>query len=161
MDKSSKIFIAGHMSLLGSALLKTLAEKGYHNLVIRDHSELELTDAKAVEDFFAVEKPEIVFMAAIKSVNLRRCISHPATLYLENSMIQNNLFAAALLHKTENIVYFGSSCIYPKDTLQPIKEEYFLSGPLEAATEGYAVAKLGGVVAVRPASGCDTSQFQP
>lgn len=149
MDKSSKIYIAGHTGLLGSAVFRTLTQKGYHNLITRTHNELELSDSKLVDEFFFREKPEIVFMAAGRVGSLNRCITHPASLYMENSKIQNNIFAAACKNKVDRLVYFGSSCIYPKDTPQPIKEEYFLTGPLEKATEGYAAAKLSGVLACK------------
>jgi len=149
MDKSSKIFVAGHTGLLGTAILRKLAEKGYNNIVTRIHKELELKDSGSVNDFFSSEKPDIVFMAAGRAGNLRRCITHPAALYSENSMVQNNLFASAQLYDIEHLVYFGSSCIYPNDVKQPIKEESFLSGQLEEATEGYAAAKLSGVLACK------------
>ena len=149
MDKSSKIYIAGHTGLLGSAVFKKLTQKGYHNLITRTHNELELTDASLVEKFFDRENPEIVFMAAGRAGNLNRCITHPASLYMENSKIQNNIFSASCRNDVDRLVYFGSSCIYPNDTKQPIREEYFLTGPLEKATEGYAAAKLSGVLACK------------
>ena len=149
MLKSSKIYVAGHTGLLGSALLKKLTKNGYKNIIVRAHRELELKDWALVNDFFAKERPEIVFMAAGRAGNLNRCITHPATLYSENSLIQNNIFAAASQYEVEYIVYFGSSCIYPNDAIQPISEETFLNGPLEEATEGYAAAKMSGVMACR------------
>lgn len=157
MDKSSKILIAGHTGLLGAAILKRLAKKGYNNIVTRTHKELELEDSRTVGDFFSSEKPEIVFMAAGRTGSLRKCIKHPATLYFENSVVQNNIFTAACQYEVHNLVYFGSSCIYPNDALQPIKEEYFLTGPLEKATEGYAAAKLGGVLACKA---CNTQYYK-
>ena len=147
--KLSKIYVAGHTGLLGTAILKKLDEKDYTNIIVCNHNELELKDSRLVHDFFARERPKIVFMAAGRAGNLNRCITHPATLYSENSKIQNNIFSAACQNEVDYLVYFGSSCIYPNDVMQPIKEESFLSGPLEKATEGYAAAKLSGVLACR------------
>jgi len=147
--KSSKIYVAGHTGLLGSAILKRLTEKSYHNIIIRTHQELELTDSVSAEVLFAKEKPEVVFMAAGRAGNLNRCITHPATLYFENSMIQNNVFAASCKYGVQHLVYFGSSCIYPENAIQPINEESLFNGPLEEATSGYAAAKLSGVLACK------------
>ena len=149
MLKSSKVYVAGHTGLLGAALLKKLTKNGYKNIVVRTHKELELKDSRLVNDFFARERPEIVFMAAGRAGNLNRCITHPATLYSENSMIQNNVFAVACQYEVEHLIYFGSSCIYPYEVQQPIPENAFLTGPLEKATEGYAAAKMSGVMACR------------
>lgn len=149
MKKFSKIYVAGHTGLLGTALLKKLTKKGYKNIVVRTHKELELKDSRLVKDFFAKEKPNIVLMAAGRAGNLNRCITHPAELYSENAMIQNNIFAEACKYEVEHLVYFGSSCIYPSNILKSIKEDSFLSGPLEKETEGYAAAKLSGVMACK------------
>ena len=146
---SSKIYIAGHTGLIGSALLKKLTEKNYGNVVLRTHKELELKDTKQVNKFFAREKPEIVYMAAGRAGNLNRCITHPATLYSKNSMIQNNVFAASCKYGVQHLVYFGSSCIYSENVVQPIKEESLFNGPLEEATSGYAAAKLSGSLACK------------
>ena len=147
--KTSKIYIAGHTGLLGTALLKRLTKKGYNNLVLRTHDELELKDSRLVNDFFSRERPNIVFMAAGRAGNLNRCITHPATLYYENSMIQNNIFAASCEYEVDYLIYYGSSCIYPNNVIQPIREDSFLSGPLEEATEGYAAAKVSGILACK------------
>ena len=149
MLKNSKIYIAGHTGLLGTALLKKLAEKGYNNLIFRTHDELELKDSRLVNDFFYSERPNIVFIAAGRAGNLNRCITHPATLYYENSMIQNNIFAAACKYGVDYLIYYGSSCIYPISAKQPINENSFLSGKLEEATEGYAASKVSGILACR------------
>ena len=117
--------------------------------VNQTHQELELTDSVSAEVLFAKEKPEVVFMAAGRAGNLNRCITHPATLYSKNSMIQNNVFAASCKYGVQHLVYFGSSCIYPENVVQPIKEESLFNGPLEEATSGYAAAKLSGVLACK------------
>ncbi|SVB64257.1 uncharacterized protein METZ01_LOCUS217111, partial [marine metagenome] len=109
MRKQSKIYVAGHTGLLGAALLKKLTEKGYKNVLGVTHKDLELKDSSLVNDFFAKERPTIVFMAAGRAGNLNRCITHPATLFSENSIIQNNIFTAACQFNVENLVYFGSS----------------------------------------------------
>lgn len=149
MFKDSKIYVAGHSGLLGSALVRKLREKGYYNIVTQPHSDLELMNMGDVNDFFEREMPEIVFMSAGRAGNIRMCSKYPASFLYENSMIQNNVFAAAQRYEVKHLVYYGSSCTYPKDVIQPIKEEYFLTGPLEETSEAYAAAKLSGILACK------------
>ena len=149
MLKFSKIYIAGHTGLLGTALNKILSKKGYSNLIIKSHDDLELKDSYAVKEFFQAEKPQIVFLAAGMTGNLNYCKNNAAFLYHENSMIQNNVFAAAKQSGVEHLVYYGSSCSYPGKAKQPINEESLMCGPLEELTEAYGVAKLGGILACK------------
>ena len=149
MNKSSKIYVAGHTGLLGSALMKKLQEKGYVNIVFRTHKELELKDSVSVDSFFHAEQPEIVFLAAGMTGSLNYCNKYPASLFYENSMIQNNVFIAAQQSKVDNLVFFGSTCSYPKHVEQPINENSLMHGPLEELTEAYGAAKLGGILACK------------
>ncbi len=145
MDKKSKIYIAGHKGLVGSAITRKLIEKGFDNLVLRSHQELELTDKKAVEGFFASEKPEYVFLAAAKVGGINANSTKPADFFYINSMIQNHIIHSAYQFGVTKLLFLGSSCIYPKLCPQPIKEEYLLSGYLEETNEAYALAKITGL----------------
>jgi len=145
MEKHIKIFIAGHRGLAGSAIVRELQRQGYSNLVMRTHAELDLEDATATNQFFEQEKPEVVFLAAAKVGGIHANNIYPVDFLMDNLLIEANVFRAA--HKTNvaRLVFLGSSCIYPRDCPQPIKEEYLLTGPLEATNRPYALAKIAGV----------------
>lgn len=145
MDKKSKIYIAGHRGLVGSAIVRNLKEKGYNNLTYKSHSELDLTNQDDVRQFFKEEKPEYVFLAAAKVGGINSNNTYPADFIYENLMIQNNIIKASHDFKVEKLLFLGSSCIYPKMASQPIKEEYLLSGYLEPTNEAYAIAKIAGL----------------
>lgn len=145
MNKDSKIYIAGHRGLVGSALIRQLKNRGYHNLLLRTHAELELRDQTAVQAFFAAEKPEYVILAAAKVGGIHANKTYPAEFIYDNLAIQSNIIHSAWQHKVDRLLFLGSSCIYPKECPQPIKEEYFLTGPLESTNRPYAVAKIAGV----------------
>ncbi len=145
IDKSAKIYIAGHRGLVGSAILKSLKNKGYSNFILRTHSELDLTDQKAVAEFFAKEKPEYVFLAAAKVGGIIANNTYRGQFIYENLMIQNNVIHQSYVNGVKKLVFLGSSCIYPKEANQPIKEEYLLTGSLEYTNEPYAIAKIAGL----------------
>jgi len=145
MNKESKIYIAGHRGLVGSAIVRRLQAVGYKNLLLRTHAELDLTDQVAVRNFFEAEKPQYVFLAAAKVGGIVANSSYPAQFIYENLMIQSNVIHQAYLAKVERLLFLGSSCIYPKLAPQPIKEEYLLNGPLEPSNDAYAVAKIAGI----------------
>jgi len=149
MKKNSKIYIAGHTGLLGSSLLKQLQQKGYENLLTLSRDKLDLTDQRAVENFFIDEQPEYVFLAAGMTGGIMANMKYPASFLSVNLAIQNNVFGAAQKYNVNNLVFYGSSCIYPKDSLQPIKEDYLFCGPIETTSQAYATAKLAGVVACK------------
>lgn len=145
MNKSSKIYIAGHRGLVGSALVRSLAAKGYDNLVMRTHSELELRDQAAVQAFFAAENPEYVLLAAAKVGGIHANNTYPAEFIHDNLVIQSNIIHSAWQHNVDRLLFLGSSCIYPKECPQPMKEEYLLTGPLEPTNRPYALAKIAGI----------------
>lgn len=145
IDKGAKIYIAGHRGLVGSAILKSLKNKGYSNFILRTHSELDLTDQKAVAEFFAKEKPEYVFLAAAKVGGIIANNTYRGQFIYENLMIQSNVIHQSYVNGVKKLVFLGSSCIYPKEADQPIKEEYLLTGPLEYTNEPYAIAKIAGL----------------
>ena len=145
MNSGSRIYVAGHLGLVGSALLRKLKQAGYLNLITRTHSELDLTDQKAVGDFFKQEKPDYVFMAAAKVGGIRANSRFPVELLHENLSIQNNVISAAYSHQVSKLLFLGSSCIYPKHSAQPIKESTLLTGSLEPTNEPYAIAKIAGL----------------
>ena len=132
MDLSSKIYLAGHRGLVGSALTKRLGALGYTNLLTRSHAELDLTRQEQVEAFFAAEQPDYVFLAAAKVGGIHANDTYPAEFIRDNLAIQTNVIHAAYLSGVKRLLFLGSSCIYPRDCPQPIKEEYLLTGPLEA-----------------------------
>ena len=146
MKTDSKIYIPGHTGLVGSALLRRLRAGGFSNLVIRTHAEMDLERQHEVEDFFNAEKPEYVFLAAAKVGGIRANNTYPAEFIYSNLAIQTNVLHAAWKSGVRRIVFLGSSCIYPRECLQPMKEEYLLTGPLEATNQPYAVAKIAGVI---------------
>ncbi len=145
MNLDSKIYVAGHQGLVGSAIVRRLREFGYTNLLLRTRFELNLLNEKAVAEFFAVERPEYVFLAAAKVGGILANESYPAEFLAENLRIQINIIDSAWRHGTSKLQFLGSSCIYPKLAPQPIKEEYLLTGPLEPTNEWYAVAKIAGI----------------
>ncbi|MCX6702398.1 MAG: GDP-L-fucose synthase [Candidatus Wolfebacteria bacterium] len=149
MEKTSKIYIAGHEGLLGSALVNKLGESGFKNLLLKTDSELNLFDQKQVADFFQNEKPEYVFMAASKSGSIKANIEYPADFIYENLIIQNNIIHNAYLNGVRKLLFFGASCVYPKESPQPIKEEYFLTGKMESTSAPYATAKAAGIMMCR------------
>lgn len=145
IDKNAKIYIAGHKGLVGSAILKNLQSKGYKNFVLRSHKELDLTDQKEVADFFAKEKPEYVILAAAKVGGIIANNTYRAQFIYENMMIQNNVIHQSYLNKVKKLVFLGSTCIYPKEAPQPMKEDVLLTSPLEYTNEPYAIAKIAGI----------------
>ncbi len=145
MDKTSKIYIAGHRGLVGSALIKMLRVKGYENLLLRTHAELDLTCQVAVGDFFSKERPDYVFLAAAKVGGILANNTYPAEFIYQNLAIQNNIIHSSWQNKVKRLLFLGSSCIYPKECPQPMKEEYLLTGPLESTNRPYAIAKIAGI----------------
>jgi GDP-L-fucose synthase len=145
MHRDSRIYVAGHRGLVGSAIMRRLAVGEYSNLVTRTHAELDLTRPEAVQTFFERERPEIVFMAAAKVGGIIANESYPADFIYQNLAIQTNVIHAAYLAGVKRLLFLGSSCIYPRDCPQPIKEEYLLTGPLEPTNRPYAIAKIAGI----------------
>ena len=145
MKQASRIYVAGHNGLVGSAIVRELRRQGYCNLVIRSRRELELTSYQAVDRFFATEKPEYVFMAAAKVGGILANSQQPAEFVYQNLAVQQNLIHLAWLHGVQKLEFLGSSCIYPKLAPQPLKEEYLLTGRLEPTNEWYAIAKIAGI----------------
>ena len=145
MDKTSRIYVAGHHGLVGSAICRRLKLGGYSNLIVRERSRLDLTNPVAVESFFASEKPEYVFVAAAKVGGILANSTYPVDFLRANLIIELNVMEAAYRHGAKKLESLGSSCIYPKLAPQPIKEEYLLSGPLEPTNEWYAIAKIAGI----------------
>ena len=145
MDKSAKIFIAGHRGLVGSALNSHLASLGYSNLLTKGRQELDLTDLRAVEKFFETYQPEYVFDCAARVGGILANNTYPAEFIYQNLSIQNNIIHMAHKYKVKRLFYLGSSCIYPKNCPQPIKEEYLMTGPLEPTNRPYALAKIAGI----------------
>jgi len=145
VNKNSKIYIAGHRGLVGSALMRNLKSAGYTNLILRTHAELDLTDQAATEAFFAKEKPDYVFLAAAKVGGILANNSYPAEFIRDNLAIQTNIIHAAYKNGVTRLMFLGSSCIYPKLAPQPMKEEYLLTGPLEPTNRPYALAKIAGI----------------
>ena len=145
MQRGARIYVAGHTGLAGSAIRRALERAGYANLVLRRHAELELTDARAVAEFFGRERPEYVFLAAAKVGGILANNTYPADFIRENLAVQLNVMHEAWRAGVKRLLFLGSSCIYPRDCPQPIREEYLLSGPLEATNRAYALAKIAGV----------------
>ena len=145
LTKHSKIFVAGHRGLVGSAVVRSLAGQGYDNLLLRSRGELDLTDQAAVNGFFNQERPEYVILAAARVGGIQANNSHPALFIRDNLAVQDNVIDAAYRSGTAKLVFLGSSCIYPKFAPQPIKEEYLLTGSLEPTNEWYAIAKIAGL----------------
>ena len=149
MYKDSKIYVAGHTGLLGSALINRLNEYGYSRVITKSHSELDLTNKAEVFDFFSIEKPEYVFLAAGKVGGILSNKTYPADYFHINIAIQDNVFEAAQKFEVNHLIFYGSSCTYPKQSPQPMKEEYFLTGDIEETSVGYAAAKIAGIIACK------------
>jgi len=149
MERASKIYVAGHRGMVGSAICRRLRELGYENLVTRGREELDLTVQAAVEQFFATERPEYVFLAAAKVGGIHANRTFPAEFIYQNLEIQTHVIHAAYRYGVKKLLFLGSSCIYPRLAPQPIKEEYLLTGPLEETNQWYAVAKIAGLKMVQ------------
>ncbi|WP_228853128.1 GDP-L-fucose synthase family protein [Aegicerativicinus sediminis] len=145
MNPNSKIYVAGHRGLVGSAIIKALQAKGYKNLVFKTHAELDLTNQEAVASFFEQEKPEYVFLAAAKVGGIVANNTYRADFIYANLMIQNNVIHQSFVHGIKKLLFLGSTCIYPKNALQPMKEDYLLTDILEYTNEPYAIAKIAGI----------------
>ncbi len=145
MNKQSRIYVAGHRGLVGSAIVRRLQSQGFENLLLRTHRELDLTDQQAVSHFFTEEKPEYVFLAAAKVGGIVANNSYPAEFIRDNLAIQTNVIHEAWRSGVTRLLFLGSSCIYPRECPQPMKEEYLLTGPLEPTNQPYAVAKIAGI----------------
>ena len=145
MNLDSKIYIAGHRGMVGSAIMRNLQSKGYKNIVTRSSKELDLRQQQAVQQFFETEKPEYVFLAAAKVGGILANNTYPADFIYENLVIQNNIIHESYKSKVKKLLFLGSSCIYPKLAPQPLKEVYMLTGPLEPTNDAYALAKITGI----------------
>ena len=164
MKKDSKIYIAGHRGMVGSAIHRKLQEKGFTNFVLKTSKELDLRNQQAVSDFFQIEKPEFVFMAAAKVGGIIANNTYRADFLYENLAIQNNVIHSSYENEVTKLMFLGSSCIYPKLAPQPLKEDYLLSGFLEETNEPYAIAKIAGIKlceAYRTQYGCDYISVMP
>ncbi|MCD6561691.1 MAG: GDP-L-fucose synthase [Deltaproteobacteria bacterium] len=149
MKKNSKIYIAGHKGLVGSALLRELHKSGYENLVFKTHKELDLTRQEQVEEWFENERPDYVFLAAAKVGGILANNTYPAEFIYSNMIIETNIIHTSYLFNVKKLLFLGSSCIYPRLCPQPMKEEYLLSGSLEPTNEAYAIAKIAGIIMCR------------
>jgi GDP-L-fucose synthase len=145
MERDAKIYVAGHRGLVGAAIIRRLTTLGYTNVITRSHSELDLVNQRAVADFFAVEQPEYVFLAAAKVGGILANNTYRGEFIYKNLMIQTNVLHQSYLHNVTRLLFLGSSCIYPKLCPQPMKEEYLMTGPLETTNSPYAVAKIAGI----------------
>ena len=145
MEKESKIYVAGHKGLVGSAIIRILKSENYTNILTKTHQELDLTNQEETRKFFRREKPEYVFLSAAKVGGIQANNSYPADFIYTNLMIESNMIKAAYDYNVKKLLFLGSSCIYPKLSPQPIKEEYLLTGPLEPTNEAYAIAKIAGL----------------
>lgn len=164
MEKSAKIYVAGHRGMVGSAITRKLQKEGYTNIITRTSAELDLRNQQAVTDFFATEKPEYVFLAAAKVGGIVANNTYRAEFLYDNLQIQNNIIHNAYLSNVKKLLFLGSSCIYPKLAPQPLKEEYLLSGYLEETNEPYAIAKITGIKmcdAYRSQYGCNYISAMP
>ena len=164
MEKESKIYVAGHRGMVGSAIVRKLTSLGYINLLTRTSTELDLRNQQQVADFFEVEKPEYVFLAAAKVGGIVANNTYRADFLYENLAIQNNIIHGSYLNKVKKLMFLGSSCIYPKLAPQPLKESYLLSGYLEQTNEPYAIAKIAGIKmceAYRAQYGCNFISVMP
>ena len=164
MEKTAKIYVAGHRGLVGSAIMRSLQRQGYDNIIVRSHAEMDLRNQAEVNRFFDQEKPEYVLLAAAKVGGIWANSQAPADFCYDNLMISANVVHAAYEHKVKKLLFLGSSCIYPKMAPQPIKEEYLLTGALEPTNEGYALAKISGMQLCkfyRRQYGCDFISAMP
>src|SRR5215204_2062017 len=164
MHLDSKIYVAGHRGLVGSAIMNRLSSAGYENIIVRTSAELDLRDQSEAEIFFRNEKPEYVFMAAARAGGIKANNTYRAVFAYDNLMIQNNIIHHSFLNAVKKLLFLGSSCIYPKMAPQPLKEEYLLSGKLEDTNEPYAIAKIAGIKlcdAYRAQYGCNFISAMP
>lgn len=164
MEKNSKIYIAGHRGMVGSAIKRKLEKEGFTNIITRTSAELDLRNQQAVNDFFAAEKPEYVFLAAAKVGGIMANNTYRGEFLYDNLMIQNNVIHNSYRANVKKLLFLGSSCIYPKLAPQPLKEEYLLTGPLEETNEPYAIAKIAGIKlcdAYRSQYGCNYISVMP
>jgi GDP-L-fucose synthase len=164
MEKNSKIFIAGHKGMVGSAIVRELKKEGYQNLILKEKKDLDLLNQNSVANFFSEEKPEFVFLAAARVGGIEANRTRLADFTYENLQIQNNVIHQSFLNKVKRLIFLGSSCIYPKLSPQPIKEEYLLTGELETTNYGYAIAKIAGVKmceSYKTQYGCDFVPVMP
>ncbi len=164
MKTTSKIYVAGHNGMVGSAIVRELKKEGFDNLVLRSSKELDLRNQQAVEAFFETEKPEYVFLAAAKVGGIQANNIYRADFLYDNLMIQNNVIHQSYVHDVKKLLFLGSSCIYPKMAPQPMKEEYLLTGPLEETNEPYAIAKIAGIKMVENYArqyGCNFTAVMP
>ena len=145
MDKDLKIYVAGYRGLVGSAIIRRLESDGFNNLIVRTHAELDLTNQQAVNEFFDVERPDHVFLAAARVGGIMANSTYPANFIYDNLMIEANVIHSSYTHNVKKLLFLGSSCIYPKLAPQPLKEEYLLTGELECTNEAYAIAKIAGI----------------
>ncbi len=145
MEKNSRIYVAGHKGLVGSALMRKLQGNGFNNIITRSFSDMDLRDFASVEEFFKSEKPEYVFLAAAKVGGIHANATYPADFIYDNLCIQNNLIHSSYKYGVKRLLFLGSSCVYPKNCPQPMKEEYLLTGELEKTNEPYAIAKIAGI----------------
>jgi GDP-L-fucose synthase len=159
VTSDSRIYVAGHRGLVGSALVRALERRGHGNLLLRTHAELDLTDRAAVERFFAAERPEVVFLAAAKVGGIVANNTYPADFIRENLEIQTHVIHAAWGHGAKRLIFLGSSCIYPRECPQPMREEYLLTGPLEPTNSAYALAKIAGIEMCRAYNQQHGTQF--
>lgn len=164
MEKNAKIYIAGHRGMVGSAIYRKLKKEGFENLLVKTSSELDLRNQEAVANFFEVEKPDYVFLAAAKVGGIVANNTYRADFLYENLAIQNNVIHHSYLNKVKKLMFLGSSCIYPKMAPQPLKEDYLLTGLLESTNEPYAIAKIAGIKmcdAYRDQYGCNFISVMP
>jgi GDP-L-fucose synthase len=164
MNQQSKIYVAGHRGMVGSAIVRQLKQHGYTNIIVRTSAELDLRKQQAVHDFFAAEQPEYVFLAAAKVGGIHANNTFRADFIYDNIILQSNVIHAAYQNKVKKLMFLGSSCIYPKLAPQPLKEDYLLTGLLEPTNEPYAIAKIAGIKmceAYRAQYGCDFISVMP
>jgi GDP-L-fucose synthase len=164
MEKDALIYVAGHQGMVGSTIVRILKQAGFHNVVLRTSRELDLRDSEKVTSFFAETRPQYVFLAAARVGGIIANSSFPADFIYDNLAIQNNVIHQAYVHGVKKLLFLGSSCIYPRECPQPIREEYLLTGPLETTNEWYAIAKIAGVKlcqAYRKQYGCDYISVMP
>jgi len=164
MEKHEKIYIAGHLGMVGSAMHRKLIAEGFNNIIVRTSAELDLTNQQAVADFFAIEKPDYVFLAAAKVGGIVANNTYRADFIYLNLMIESNIIHQAYVNKVKKLMFFGSSCIYPKLAPQPLKEDYLLTGELEYTNEPYAIAKIAGIKlceSYRDQYGCNFISVMP
>ena len=164
MEKTDKIYIAGHRGMVGSAIHRRLSREGYKNFLLKNSAELDLRDQQAVAAFFATEKPDFVFLAAAKVGGILANKTYPAEFLYDNLMIQSNVIESSYRNGVKKLMFLGSSCIYPKVAPQPLKEEYLLTGLLESTNESYAIAKIAGIKmcdAYRHQYGCNFISVMP